>query len=1165
MRNIFLAFTLLLANIYIALIAQPIRQDISPKKRAEIEAVKNYMQNYFQNYAPASKLSKTTAGPSNIDKYAEYEKFLKSQSIPVPPLDKRKSVIMNGNQIQVGITNYGGIGEGYGAVREISGLVWKKVPYIFQFSPVIGASVKDPDNPNRRFRIFTDGLWDYPNYRTVNPTGDTLWQWEPLAGYADPNQTKLAVNPDFDTDGDGKPDSWPREWYNPTLGQYVWPGFLKQGATNADMETIWAMDDRNNRRYEYYPYKDDRTRKGIGIKIEGRAFQWANAQAENVLFVVYTITNISDYDIDTVVFGIYGDPDVGGTSGAANQKNLGFFVPPINVEGYPPVDNIPVYARSIAYFWTTVSQLPGGLKTGYLGCKFLESPGNSYDGIDNDGDGMIDESQENGIDDDGDWNPETDDVGIDGIPATGDEGEGDGIPTAGRRLPDGSLDPLFPGEPNFELTDLDEADQIGLTSFSTWRWATDKISNHESMWIRMTPGNFEQIESEPQDIVFIFGSGYITPLRKGETKRISMAFICGETLDDVLITAETVQRIYNENYNFYRPPDLPTLVAVPGDRKVTLYWDDVAEHSVDKFTGKDFQGYVLYRSEDPNFTDIQVITDGKGTPYLYKPHTNIYGAECKWDLVDEWKGYHPISYSGRGVRYYLGNNTGLAHFYVDSNNVVNGKTYYYALCAYDRGDSTNYPPAETSKKITVDPISGKIITDKNTAVVVPGPRAGGYEPPTIALNENLFKYGYGSGKYEFKVLDDRHVVDNEYRLVFSMTYKNPDNTTIQRKNYSVIDEKVYNLKTTLYQDKYSKIGKENIIFDQNFKVSSSSGVIYEKDIDYEVNFAKGIIRRTSNSRIQDGETVTVTFKYYPIYQSLSLNFEDNNPVFDGIKVKIKDEPNLEWDQEQSKWLYGRSNLVAATVNLSSIGAQNRKMLYPADYEIEFSDTQIDSAVRFQGTQRIVFPVNYSVKEITSGIPQRMWTLLKKGTGNNNLTQWQPGDEIIIFKPGSRGTNQDTLTWGVVFNLALNATQPVFNDKYILRTKRPYTEQDYFVLKTSAGSISKEKAKKALDNVYVVPNPYIAFSEIEPQNRIPGQNRGERRIYFENLPPKCVIKIYTLNGELVKTINHDSNTESGRAYWNLLNKDGFSVAYGLYLAHIEAPGIGEKIIKFAIIK
>jgi hypothetical protein len=105
----------------------------------------------------------------------------------------------------------------------------------------------------------------------------------------------------------------------------------------------------------------------------------------------------------------------------------------------------------------------------------------------------------------------------------------------------------------------------------------------------------------------------------------------------------------------------------------------------------------------------------------------------------------------------------------------------------------------------------------------------------------------------------------------------------------------------------------------------------------------------------------------------------------------------------------------------------------------------------------------------------------------------------------------------------------------------------------------------MNNIYVVPNPYIGYSEIEPTNRLPGTTRGERRIYFENLPRQCTIRIFTLSGNPVVTLYHDSGVDNGREFWNLLNEDGFSVAYGIYIAHIEAPNVGETIIKFALIK
>ena len=40
---------------------------------------------------------------------------------------------------------------------------------------------------------------------------------------------------------------------------------------------------------------------------------------------------------------------------------------------------------------------------------------------------------------------------------------------------------------------------------------------------------------------------------------------------------------------------------------------------------------------------------------------------------------------------------------------------------------------------------------------------------------------------------------------------------------------------------------------------------------------------------------------------------------------------------------------------------------------------------------------------------------------------------------------------------------------------------------------------------------------------------------------------------------------GTGSWDLLSKDNLTVAYGIYVYHVEATGIGEKIGKLAIIK
>jgi len=125
--------------------------------------------------------------------------------------------------------------------------------------------------------------------------------------------------------------------------------------------------------------------------------------------------------------------------------------------------------------------------------------------------------------------------------------------------------------------------------------------------------------------------------------------------------------------------------------------------------------------------------------------------------------------------------------------------------------------------------------------------------------------------------------------------------------------------------------------------------------------------------------------------------------------------------------------------------------------------------------------------------------------------------------------------------------------------------DKYVFTTFAAKFDAATAASALDRIKVVPNPYVAVNEIEPTDRLPGTTRGSRRIYFEHLPLQATIRIFTLSGELVKTLVHDSGLDNGREYWDLLNRDNLGVAYGVYIAHIDAPGVGERIIKFALIK
>jgi hypothetical protein len=96
------------------------------------------------------------------------------------------------------------------------------------------------------------------------------------------------------------------------------------------------------------------------------------------------------------------------------------------------------------------------------------------------------------------------------------------------------------------------------------------------------------------------------------------------------------------------------------------------------------------------------------------------------------------------------------------------------------------------------------------------------------------------------------------------------------------------------------------------------------------------------------------------------------------------------------------------------------------------------------------------------------------------------------------------------------------------------------------------AKDALELINVVPNPYYAFSEYE-------KNQLDNRIKIVNLPQECQISIYTMNGTLIRRFNKaDSKTSLD---WDLKNQANIPVASGIYLIHVDVPGVGQKVLKW----
>ncbi len=1048
--------------------------------------------------------------------------------------------------------------------------------YMIDGNTFVGSEVLDINNEVKQIVSTVRSCAISHSSGDQSPDGD-WWTFLPLPGFADPDGQNIAMS----KWKDAWPASWPDKFEDPVDPGWPgsWNGYFGKNIFNADEESYFVSDDYQNQEFKFYPDAADSSRRGLGMRMYCRGFQWSNALVEDALFVLYDLENIGTHEHDKMVFAYKFGNNMGDTmTGGDGGDDMGAYDKDEDVAYLYDYDDIG------AGGWTPV---------GFFGGAFLESPGNFYDGIDNDGDGamgpgkvitkemfepitlnvgmpivvtdyktfertvidmpndtvkiqyqdlvykfwpgkvmeeipgnlvddnlngvidenagatigedgagiktylyvglkcidyftgegleniLLDEQRDDGIDNDGDWNPATDDVGADGVDNTGDLGEGDGKPTN--------------GEPHIDKTDIDETDMIGLTSFTLYYWPDIPHYEDELVWENIVPGRFDDL-LENTNVELLYGSGYF-PMKPGGIERFSMGILCGINIDDFLTNKKWIAQAYNENYNFSKAPLIPVVEAIPGDNMVTLVWDDAAEYSEDPISGFDFEGYRIYRSTDPGFNDMIPITDGRGSVTYRVPLK-------QFDLDNEYSGYAPVHV--KGIKYWLGDNTGIVNTWTDST-AKNGNTYYYAVTSYDHGmPEGGIAPTECSKFISVA-TSGEISKGTNVVIARPEAPSAGFVTANLE-NVELLPGGTATGSLGYEIVNPRTLKDkNTYRVVFQDTLEEIGNLLYPvTKNISVI----------------------------NVTDAARPDTV----IDHSEDIAPG--------------------------QAL--------PVVDGFKLVLQNDATMEVDTARSGWnrsdIYGY--LVEPFKYSRTYGVPNA-----ADYRIEFGEIGIDTSVyaEISKTRSLdPVPVNFKVTNLTTGkeIDFALWEKdeLDGETGKfTAFTDRTRTDQIIFIEPDKN----DSLVFGWQFELdnATNDTlhnNPEAGDFIDLYFSKPFLSHDSFEFTTVAEHVDPAAAKADMDRIKVVPNPYVVANSWEPLNPY-ANGRGPRELHFIHLPQKCTIRIFNIRGQLVDTIEHDNPAYDGTEVWDMQTKDLLDIAYGVYVYHVDAGELGQKIGKFAVIK
>ncbi len=185
----------------------------------------------------------------------------------------------------------------------------------------------------------------------------------------------------------------------------------------------------------------------------------------------------------------------------------------------------------------------------------------------------------------------------------------------------------------------------------------------------------------------------------------------------------------------------------------------------------------------------------------------------------------------------------------------------------------------------------------------------------------------------------------------------------------------------------------------------------------------------------------------------------------------------------------------------------------------------------------------------------MWTAIPLARLNSNISDGIPKGDVTVRLRVARSYRTFVAT-GVADTV--NNANPYYE----------FTIPGSAEISTGQTSL----ASSALDLIRVVPNPYYAYSSYERTR----EDQLDNRIRIVNLPSKCTVSIYTVNGTLIRQIKRDVSAdvstglavEEGRddnisstLDWDLKNSAGIPIASGVYYFHIDGGNLGEKVVKW----
>jgi hypothetical protein len=722
--------------------------------------------------------------------------------------------------------------------------------------------------------------------------------------------------------------------------------------------------------------------------------------------------------------------------------------------------------------------------------------------------------------------------------------------------PDGSGYTLAPG------------DTIGLFAFKVFNINIDPPTNleqyKEMAGYNYQTGEFLRQDPKPAsgDQRFMESTGPID-MAPGQTAKTIVAVMCANfnyayldindtlAIKELRAKARTAKLIYDAGWLLPGPPPSPKISLTPGHRQVIVSWDESAEDPYDarnknytyyrkvtsdstninkfdpNFKFDTFEGYKLYKSENGSDWTMLGQWDRDDKFLVDSPGVYVTGPDTMWavtkSLIDTTVYTRTVKYpnfvpSGTSALFgwqdpsfitdSKGSNGGLQYSYCDQG-LINGFTYYYAVVSYGINWQTVKNTAQ-SEDSTKNLIYFETSRGENVTPVIPRS-----DPNDYVASQVWVSSGYGTAyKRSLFITPNvdlpRAVKAETYRQVWGPVTRGkqaPDASYVPKVSYRVLDSRdsaVVDWTSALVNGDTIRGGLK---WNKEIKYTPGNYISINDNI-YNVNPASFAVRGT-----------------VPVYRTT-----------DTVSTAMITTPNM-------KWAF-RSGRIEIRWTRNTAG----DTLFPSVWHV------VDSV------NNIVVQVPYDSTGLNN-ILTSSWNVGGTGTGLGRryvASTWPAASASymnicgirLYFNRGSSTTR--LMTW---------ANRPANGEVWVLNTSgiTVPTEGEYQVVNTSEYRLDPSVVD--MSKVKVVPNPYIVRNLWERTN-------NREKLQFVNLPSKCTIKVFTIAGNLVKILEHEDNNgiDGGTCWWDpMLTMNQQHLASGVYLYYVDAPGMGTKVGKFAVVR